>query len=87
MGYAELIHHRLLTLPQDKQAEVYDFVEFIASRNPMTVPPDDDQRRQHVLATLATARSAWPKMSPENCAVAVTEMRTQWNGRGWESQP
>jgi len=33
MGYAELIQQRLQTLPLDKQAEVYDFVEFIASRN------------------------------------------------------
>ena len=32
MGYAELIHQRLQTLPQEKQAEVYDFVEFIATR-------------------------------------------------------
>jgi hypothetical protein len=32
MGYAELIHLRLQTLPPDKQAEIYDFVEFIASR-------------------------------------------------------
>lgn len=33
MGYAELIQLRLQALPADKQAEVYDFVEFIASRN------------------------------------------------------
>lgn len=33
MGYAELIHLRLQTLPPEKQAEIYDFVEFIAARS------------------------------------------------------
>ena len=32
MGYAELIYQRLQTLSLEKQAEVYDFVEFIAAR-------------------------------------------------------
>ena len=32
MGYAELIE-RLQALPQDKQTEVFDFVEFLAMRN------------------------------------------------------
>ncbi|MDP2822322.1 MAG: hypothetical protein Q8O52_06545 [Sulfuritalea sp.] len=31
MGYAELIE-RLQALPQDKQAEVFDFVEFLSLR-------------------------------------------------------
>lgn len=31
MGYAELIE-RLQNLPQEKQAEVFDFVEFLAAR-------------------------------------------------------
>lgn len=31
MGYAELIE-RLQTLPQEKQAEVFDFVEFLSAR-------------------------------------------------------
>lgn len=33
MGYAELIEKKLLTLPEAKQAEVFDFVEFLADRN------------------------------------------------------
>jgi hypothetical protein len=33
MGYAELIEKRLLTFPESKQAEVFDFVEFLATRN------------------------------------------------------
>ncbi len=32
MGYAELIAQKLTLLPPEKQAEVFDFVEFIASR-------------------------------------------------------
>lgn len=31
MGYAELIE-RLQSLPQEKQAEVFDFVEFLSAR-------------------------------------------------------
>ena len=31
MGYAELIE-RLQALPQDKQAEVFDFIEFLSAR-------------------------------------------------------
>jgi len=33
MSYAELIEQRLLTLSEAKQAEVFDFVEFLATRN------------------------------------------------------
>jgi len=33
MGFAELIE-RLQTLPEAKRAEVFDFVEFLANRNP-----------------------------------------------------
>ena len=33
MSYAELIEKRLRTLPEAKQAEVFDFVEFLAARN------------------------------------------------------
>jgi Protein of unknown function (DUF2281) len=37
MGYAELIS-RLQVLPEAKQAEVFDFVEFLASREVMVAP-------------------------------------------------
>jgi erythromycin esterase-like protein len=33
MSYAKLIEQRLLTLSEAKQAEVFDFVEFLATRN------------------------------------------------------
>lgn len=32
MGYAELIAQKLALLPPEKQAEVFDFVEFIVAR-------------------------------------------------------
>lgn len=37
MGYAELIE-TLKTLPQDKQAEVFDFVDFLARRAGLPAP-------------------------------------------------
>lgn len=41
MGYAELIE-KLQALPKDKQAEVFDFVEFLASR--FAAPGVNDRR-------------------------------------------
>lgn len=41
MGYAELIHQRLQTLPSEKQAEVYDFVEFIVARARLAPSKDE----------------------------------------------
>ncbi len=86
MGYAELINQRLQTLPQAKQAEVYDFVEFIATRPGATEILDEEQRQQQVLATLVTARDAWPKLSAKEMSEVATSMRAEWDGRGWESR-
>jgi hypothetical protein len=58
MGYAELIQQWLQTLPQEKQAEIYDFVEFIASRSQTLDIPSEEQRKKQVLATLVAARCA-----------------------------
>lgn len=41
MGYAELIE-KLQALPEDKRAEVFDFVEFLASR--FAVPDAGEKR-------------------------------------------
>ncbi len=38
MGYAELIHN-LEQLPEDKQAEVFDFAEFLVQKNQVTPKP------------------------------------------------
>lgn len=85
MGYAELIQQRLQTLSSDKQAEVYDFVEFIAMRSQPALVPDDDQRKKNVMAALASARNAWSKMSDESIHQLASSMRAEWDSRGWES--
>ena len=41
MSYADLIGKKLQTLPEIKQAEVFDFVEFLATRN--QVETDDNR--------------------------------------------
>jgi hypothetical protein len=41
MGYAELIQQKLQNFPPEKQAEVYDFVEFIAARIPSPPPKSE----------------------------------------------
>lgn len=43
MGYADLIR-TLQSLPQDKQAEVFDFVEFLATRSGKGTPTADKAR-------------------------------------------
>ena len=86
MGYAELIHQRLQTLPQEKQAEVYDFVEFISTRSNVTEALDEDQRKKRVLAALASARGAWPKTGEAQTGQMATDMRAEWDGRGWENR-
>lgn len=49
MGYAELIEKKLLTLPEAKQAEVFDFVEFLAARN------QTERSEEHTLANSSLA--------------------------------
>ena len=49
MGYAELIEKKLLTLPEAKQAEVFDFVEFLATRD------QTERREEHSLANSSLA--------------------------------
>ena len=50
MSYAELIEI-LQTLPEAKQAEVFDFVEFLANRN-QVVPKNDKTLADSPLAEL-----------------------------------
>ena len=49
MSYAELIE-RLQTLPEAKQAEVFDFVEFLANRNQL----EHDQQKTLAQSSLAS---------------------------------
>lgn len=84
MGYAELIQQRLQSLPPDKQAEIYDFVEFLVARStpiePATPQPAENARLKHALAE---ARAAWPRrMTAEEIDSEVAAMRDrEWNGR------
>ncbi len=55
MSYADLIGKKLQTLPEIKQAEVFDFVEFLATRNQVE---SDDSR------TLANSSLADMMKSP-----------------------
>lgn len=50
MGYAELIE-KLQKLPEEKQSEVFDFVEFLASRSTPYASTQGD-RSQSVLSRL-----------------------------------
>ena len=79
MGYAELIQQRLLTLPQEKQAEIYDFVEFKATHSQTIEIVSEDQHKIQVFAALAAARNAWPVTDKENADQLVTNMLAEWD--------
>ena len=51
MSYAALIENKLLTLPVNKQAEVYDFVEFLAARNQVE-PGENNKLANSTLADM-----------------------------------
>ena len=79
MGYAELIQQRLQTLPQEKQAAVYDFVEFLAARVHVT----EASARQHVEWTdqeFARLSLAHAMRGLENDPVdyQLTDLKERW---------
>lgn len=84
MGYAELIQQRVQNLPADKQAEVFDFVEFIAQRTATNQDQPNEQRKQKVLAAIASARAVWPPLEPLQIEDLGTNLRSQWDARGWD---
>lgn len=84
MGYAELIQQRVQNLPSDKQAQVFDFVEFIAKRIPASQGQASEQRQQSVKAALAAARAVWPPLEPHQIENISGNLRSQWDGRGWD---
>ncbi|MFA6920780.1 MAG: DUF2281 domain-containing protein [Gallionella sp.] len=49
MTSAELIEKKLMTLPEAKQAEVFDFVEFLAARN------QAERKEEHTFAKSSLA--------------------------------
>lgn len=78
MGYAELIK-RLQALPQDKQAEVFDFVEFLSRRRSST---DDVSQAQTEwtdaeFASLAMAQ-ALRDAADDPVTYTAADLRERW---------
>jgi hypothetical protein len=78
MGYAELIN-RLESLPREKQAEVFDFVEFLASHcgastgKPLTRAEWTDAEFSEL-----SMRQALRGMEEESVTYTRADLREQW---------
>lgn len=78
MGYAELIE-RLQALPQDKQAEVFDFVEFLSTRSGL------GEKASHAhadwtdseFASMAMGQ-AWRDIEDDPVAYTAADLRERW---------
>jgi len=79
MGYAELIE-RLQTLPHEKQAEVFDFVEFLAARGGNTGGAAHLADGDWTDAEFSSMAMAQALRGIENDPVAYTrdDLREQW---------
>ena len=71
MGYADLIS-RLQVLPEAKQAEVFDFVEFLVQRN---------QVEQQAIKTLADSSLAMLMKNPVRVSQFTPMTREEANAR------
>lgn len=71
MGYADLIS-RLQVLPEAKQAEVFDFVEFLVQRN---------QAEQQAIKTLADSSLAVLMKNPIRVSEFTPMTREEANAR------
>lgn len=56
MGYAELIA-KLQTLPEDKQTEVFDFVEFLSARFAIAPPENRQEWSESEFAAFAMGQA------------------------------
>lgn len=72
MSYAELIEKKLLTLSQSKQAEVFDFVEFLSTR---------DSPENHEEHTLEKSSLAAMMKNPQQVAGFTPLSRDESNAR------
>jgi hypothetical protein len=81
MGYAELIE-KLQALPLEKQAEVFDFVEFLATRcgKPGVVPVGGQDRDDWTDADFAGFSLAQALRGMEDDPVTYTtdDLRERW---------
>lgn len=76
MGYAELIE-RLQSLPQDKQAEVFDFVEFLSARSGQGEAPAHGEWTDAEFARMAMAQ-ALRGLEDEPVAYTLADLRERW---------
>ena len=78
MGYAELIE-RLQALPQEKQAEVFDFVEFLTARcvlaNGKPLAPDEWTAAEFSAMAMQQALRG---MEDEPVAYTRDDLRERW---------
>ena len=74
MGYAELIQLRLQTLSPEKQAEVYDFVEFISTRN-QTAATVDWTNAEFFRLSMAQALRG---LENDPVDYALTDVKERW---------
>ena len=78
MGYAELIN-RLESLPRDKQAEVFDFVEFLAARcGASTNKPLPHAEWTDAEFSELSMRQALRGMEDEPVTYTRADLREQW---------
>lgn len=78
MGYAELIE-TLQNLPQDKRAEVFDFVEFLAAKSKMAsgIRPEPEEWTDGEFAQLAM-RQALRGMEDEAVIYTRDDIKESW---------
>ena len=78
MGYAELIE-RLQALPQDKQAEVFDFVEFLSTRSGLgeKAPQANADWTDSESASMAMGQ-AWRDIEDDPVAYTAADLRERW---------
>ena len=78
MGYAELIN-RLESPPRDKQAEVFDFVEFLAARcGASTNKPLPHAEWTNAEFSELSMRQALRGMEEDSVTYTRADLREQW---------
>lgn len=75
MGYAELIE-RLQELPQDKQAEVFDFVEFLAGRMRDPHGSEEQEWSEQEFNEMAMAQAL--RGMDEDVVYTLSDLRERW---------
>jgi hypothetical protein len=78
MGYAELIN-KLESLPRDKQAEVFDFVEFLAARcDASTNKPLPHAEWTNAEFSELSMRQALRGIEEDSVTYSHADLREQW---------